>query len=55
MANKVTLYELDKTSGEVKPLVLLRDQYINLHSNTLLFADKTVALSYALNDKDKDN
>ena len=49
MTKKVTLYQLDKQSGEIKTLVLQRTHFLDTHADLLLFADKKVANAYLVN------
>tara|TARA_R100001509_G_C4852827_1_gene210678 strand:+ start:796 stop:960 length:165 start_codon:yes stop_codon:yes gene_type:complete len=51
MTKKVTIYQLDKQTNEVKPIVLLRENFIDTNTDIMYFADKNVAISYAENNK----
>ena len=51
MTKKVTIYQLDKQTNEVKPIVLLRENFIDTNTDIMYFADKNVAMSYAENNK----
>jgi len=52
MTKKVTLYQLDVLSGEIKTLVLQRTNFLDTHNDLLLFADYGVANAYLVNHID---
>tara|TARA_R100001463_G_scaffold71018_2_gene124782 strand:+ start:1518 stop:1688 length:171 start_codon:yes stop_codon:yes gene_type:complete len=51
MSKKVTIYQLDKQTNEVKPIVLYRENFIDTYTDIMYFADKNTAMSYAENNK----